>query len=119
MRKFKPKDTRKKGPEGKIQEEIIIMLRAKEWFVKPTHGNMYQSGFPDLFACHARYVQRWIEFKNSKAYYFTNEQVEDFPRLCANGSGVWILVEASETEYDKLFKSPNWFMYLSIMDNRG
>jgi len=115
MRKFKPKETRKGGPEGKIQEEIICMLRTKEWFVKPTHGNMYQSGVPDLFACHRRYGQRWIEVKNPKSYSFTPGQLEDFPLFSANGSGIWILVEASEREYDKLFKPPNWHTYLPMM----
>jgi len=115
MRKFKPKETRKGGPEGRIQEDIIIMLRAKEWFVKPTHGNMYQSGMPDLFVCHRRYGQRWVEVKCPTGSSFTPAQLEDFPLFCANGSGVWILVAATEAEYDKLFKSPNWYQYLPMM----
>ena len=93
------------------------MLRIKGWFVKPTHGNMYQSGFPDLFACHSRYGQRWIEvklpgFKGSK---FTGAQLNDFAKLCANGSGVWILTAATEEEYQKLFSRSNWWTYLSVM----
>ncbi len=112
MKSFNPKP--KKGPEAVMQEAICNMLRCEGWFVKGTHGNMYQSGFPDLFACHSTYGQRWVEVKNPKAYEFTGAQLEDFPKLCANGSGVWIMVAATKTEYNKLFSKFNWYTYLSI-----
>lgn len=104
----------KKGPEAIIQETIKTMLTLKGWYVMVTHGNTYQSGFPDLFACHSVYGQRWIEvkkpkFKGSK---FTPAQLECFPKICANGSGVWILTSNSDEEYNKLFKPRNWWMYL-------
>ena len=76
-----------------------------------THGNMYQQGFPDLFACNSRYGHRWIEVKNPKAYKFTPAQVHSFPKMCANGSGVWVLVAATEEEYMKLFEPFNWWQY--------
>lgn len=100
------------GPEAKIQQAIINMLRIREWFVKPTHGNMYQSGFPDLYACHVRYGARWIEVKNKEAYEFTPAQVETFPQICAHGVGIWILTAAVEDEYLKLFRPFNWYVFL-------
>jgi len=105
---------KKKGPEAIIQESIIAMLRNYEWYVKVAHGNMYQSGFPDLYCTHARYKQRWIEVKNPDKYKFTAAQLTDFPLLTANGTGIWILVAATEKEYKKLFQPPNWYQYLSI-----
>jgi hypothetical protein len=104
----------KRGPEHKIQDDIIDMLRVKGWFVKVTNGNQFQSGFPDLFACHSRYGQRWIEVKlpNMEGSKFTDAQLEDFPKLCANGSGVWVLTAATDAEYQKLFKRFNWWEYL-------
>jgi hypothetical protein len=110
------KRKKKTGPEAEIQENIIRYLTQRGWFVKETHGNMYQSGFPDLFCCHRRYGQRWVEVKKPgmKGSKFTPAQLADFPKLCANGSGVWILVAATKTEYDKLFTSPNWYQYLGV-----
>ncbi len=105
---------KKGGPEDRVQQAIIKILRYKGWYVKPTHGNMYSSGFPDLFACHTRYGQRWVEVKLPKGSKFTAAQLEDFPKICANGSGVWVLVAGTEEEYVKLFKRPNWFVYLEI-----
>lgn len=104
------------GPEAKIQDDIIKMLRHKGWFVKTTHGNIYQWGFPDLFCCHSRYGQRWIEIKlpDMKGSHFTAAQLEDFPKICANGSGVWVLTAATESEYEKLFQPPNWYQYIRI-----
>ncbi len=104
-----------KRPEAALQEELIKMLRYKGWFVKPTHGNMFQSGFPDLFCTHTRYGQRWVEVKLPVGSKFTAAQLEDFPKICANGSGVWILIAATESEYGKLFQKFNWFWYLDTM----
>ena len=92
------------------------MLRYKGWFVKVTHGNMYQSGYPDLYAPHSTYGPRWIEVKkpNMKGSKFTPAQLADFPKFCANGSGVWVLTAATKDEYEKLFQNPNWVVYLKI-----
>jgi hypothetical protein len=107
---------KKKGPEAIIQEAIIEMLELKGWFVKATHGNLYQSGLPDLFATHQLYGPRWIEvkkpgFKGSK---FTKAQLRDFPQFCSSGSAIWILTAATEEEYQKLFDDYNWWQYLSV-----
>jgi len=111
------KTTKRKKPERIIQNNIIRFLRGKGWFVKETHGNMYQSGFPDLFACHSTYGQRWIEVKlpEMKGSKYTAAQLQDFPKFCANGSGVWVMTGISEQEYNKLFKKCNWAFYLDIM----
>lgn len=104
----------RQGPEAKIQIAIIKFLEERGWFVLQTHGNMYQRGFPDLYACKRQYGPRWIEVKNPKSYKFTPAQIECFPRFTAEGIGVWILTAATEIEYQKLFKSPNWWQFLSV-----
>lgn len=107
----------RKRPEDTIRDAIKDKLTLLGWYVKQTHGNMYSEGWPDLFACHSSYGQRWIEVKlpNMKGSKFTPAQVRDFPKFCANGSGVWILTGTSDSEIDKLFKPPNWWQYTSIM----
>jgi hypothetical protein len=107
----------KRGPEHIIQDDIICMLKNYNWFVKTLSSSQFQSGMPDLFACHTRYGIRLIEVKlpgmvGSK---FTSAQLEDFPKLTANGAGVWILTAATEEEYKKLFERFNWWKYLDIM----
>lgn len=109
----------RQGPEAVIQERIIEFLRYREWFVKDTHGNMYQSGFPDLYATHSKYGQRWIEVKNLEAYSFTPAQLLTFPQMCANGSPIWILCDATEAEYMKLWKPCNWYWYLINSNTRA
>lgn len=108
---FNPK---RQKPEAKIQNDIIKMMRYRGWFVVNMHGNMYQSGVPDLYCTHSRYGARWVEVKNPVKYHFTPAQIEDFPKYCANGAGIWILVAGTETEYEKLFKGYNWYQFLSI-----
>ena len=106
----------KSGPEAKIQKAIKDFLFMKQWHVMETHGNMYQSGFPDLWATNVKYGQRWVEVKlpNMKGSKFTPAQLEHFPKICANGSGVWIITAATEEEYLKLFKPSNYWTYLSV-----
>lgn len=102
----------KKGPEAKIQEALIEFLKVRDWVVKATHGNMFQSGFPDLYCSHYTHGPRWVEVKNGVSYEFTPAQIEWFPKLTSHGTRIWILVEASEEEYKKLFQPPNWESYL-------
>ena len=114
MDAFTPRRHGKAGPEAKIQSDIITFLRDREWFVRHLHGNAYQSGFPDLWCCHVRYGHRWVEVKlpGMIGSRFTAAQLEVFPKLCANGSGVWVITGATESEYKKLWKKSNWWAYL-------
>lgn len=104
------------GPEAIVQARIIAMLRSKGWYVRETHGNIYQTGFPDLFACSSSFGWRWIEVKDpnrkGKASLFTPAQMEVFPRFAAEGIGIWILIGASDVEYNKLFSPANWWSFL-------
>src|SRR5437773_2664701 len=104
-----------RGPEEIIVQAIMKMLRSEEWFVVRTHASELQIGLPDLLAAHCRYGIRLIEVKNPKSYKFTPGQLECFPKLCSHGAGVWVLIAATKEEYNKLFKSANWWTYLSVM----
>jgi hypothetical protein len=102
--------------ESKIQKAIKEYLVERAWFVKDTHGNMYQSGFPDLYCCHKMYGPRWIECKlpNMVGSHFTAAQLITFPKMTLHGSGVWVLTAATDYEYKKLFEQPNWHQYLDV-----
>ena len=103
-----------KHPERGIQKAIIKMLQIRGWYVRVTHGSIYQSGLPDLFATHAEHGPRWIEVKLPRMIgsHFTSAQRDVFPKLTKNGSGVWILTAATVAEYEKLFRPCNWWVYL-------
>ena len=112
MDAYKPR----KRPEAKVQKEVISYFRNKGWLVLPTHGNQYQHGFPDLFCTHSRYGPRWVEIKlpEMKGSHFTAAQLEYFPKLCANGSGVWIVTAPTLVQYEMVVKEPpNWWQYLA------
>jgi hypothetical protein len=106
-----PKDR----PEDKIVQALKAYLRTREWLVKKTHGSEYQSGFPDLFCAHKRFGIRWVEVKVAKHGRFTPAQIETFREFAGVGVGVWVLVGATEEEYQKLFHQPNWWAYCSEM----
>jgi hypothetical protein len=104
--------------ESKIQKAIKAYMADRGWFVKDTHGNMYQSGFPDLFACHSMYGIRWIECKlpGMVGSHFTPAQLQTFPQLTSHGAGVWVMTGTDD--YKVLFDKPNWHQYLSILRTR-
>lgn len=99
--------------EHDIQELIIKKMRYLEWFCKSTHGNLFQAGFPDIYACNRKYGPRWIEVKQPDVTksYFTPAQLATFPLMEANGAGIWVLIGDSDQEYAKLFQPPNWRQY--------
>lgn len=110
MDPFKPEG--KKGPEAILQRRLMIELKGRDWYVKSTHGNMYQSGFPDLYCFHKHHGQRWVECKVKDKYSFTSAQLENFPLMTAHGIGIWILTGYDQFELDKLMKAPNWHLFL-------
>jgi hypothetical protein len=110
-----PKSINTRDAEAIIQTAIIARLKVLDWYVKDTHGNMYQSGFPDLFCCHTKYGHRWVEVKcphRSGTSAFTPAQLQEFPKLCAHGSGVW--VATTHVDIEKLLMGPyNWWQVLA------
>lgn len=110
-----PKQTRSKtGPEETIQNDLVKFLTLRQWYCKETHGNMYQSGFPDIYATHYQHGVRWIEVKlpDMKGSKFTPAQMECFPKFNAHGTRIWILTAATEAEYKKLFLPNNLWQYM-------
>ena len=105
-------------PEKKIQDAIILFLRARHWFVKPLHGGMFQSGMPDLFCSHKRYGIKLIEVKlpYMRGSRFTKDQLLYFPQLVQNGCPIWILTDACTQQYNLLFDKPdgNFHEYLML-----
>ena len=106
-------------PESILQGKIIDMLKVYDWHIKETHGNLYQSGFPDLYIYHPTDGTRWVEVKVPNKYKFTSAQLTTFPDMSACNVGIWILTAATTLEYDKLYGPANWHMYLDVMKHNS
>ena len=101
----------KHGPEWYIQRDLKDLLRARAWHVEQTHGNLFQTGFPDLFVSHKKFGSRWIDCKVDGKYEFTIAQQRKWPIWTEFGVGIWILTAATQEQYDRLFRPPNWRDY--------
>lgn len=101
----------KHGPEWHVQKDLMRFVGVRGWLVERTHGNLFQQGFPDLYLSHPRWGQRWVDVKVEGAYEFTKAQRQKWPIWDRFGIGIWILTGASQDDYDKLFKPPNWRSY--------
>ena len=108
----KPKIRKTHGPEYGIQRDVVRFLQLRGWWVERLIGMAWQSGLPDLFACHKVYGFRFIEVKYEDHYVFTKAQKYKFPSLMDNGCGIWVLTEASDEQYQRLFGLPNLWDYL-------
>jgi hypothetical protein len=104
------------GPEYSIQKDVIRFLRQRGWHTERLVGVGIQFGLPDLFVTHKEYGIRFIEIKNEDKFGFTKAQKWKFPLLIKNGCGIWVLTDATEEQYDRLFKEPNLWDYLSPSD---
>lgn len=109
---MEPPRLRHRSPEAGIKARIISLLEARGWLVVTTHGNMFQSGLPDLWCAHRLHGVRWIEVKNPAAYHFTPAQERLFRRMAECQVGIWIMFDASEEAYQSLWKPPNWAVHL-------
>ena len=101
-----------KGPEWFGARDWRRFLKPKGWECFTTHGNRFQSGFPDDYLIHKEFGTRWVDYKYSKKNVFTQAQRKLWPLWDALGVGIWILTEVvSDTEFQKLFGPPNWRDY--------
>lgn len=83
-------------------------MRERGWFIKRMTGNMFQSGVPDLYCYSKQWGERWIDVKRDDGKYsFTDDQKREWPVWEAAGIGIWILIGATQEQYDLLFKPPN------------
>lgn len=101
-------------PEAKIQKAVMEKLKINDWYVKSTHGNIYQAGFPDLFCAHKKYGSRWAEVKNPLSYSFTPAQRENFLLMAAAGVPIYVITSADQVP-DIFFKPQNLIFFLEIM----
>lgn len=107
MEPLKPK-TR---PEDVIVKRIKEFLILRGWYVKKMHGNLFQSGVPDLYCAKKNYGARWIEVKTEKGR-LEASQIENFHLLAAAGVGVWVFTDMNEELYKQLCSSPpNWWTW--------
>jgi hypothetical protein len=104
--------------EAEIQERIENKLTLLGWFIKSTHGNIYQAGFPDIYCAHVKYGQRWLEVKNPAGYSFTQAQMEVFPKMAAARVGIWIATHEDQVP-DLFFKPANWWTFMSVFTSGG
>lgn len=97
--------------EAKIQERLIEYLETRGWLVERLIGNAYQMGIPDLYLHHRKWGSRWVDVKVEGKYSFTKAQKLKWPKWEQFGVGIWILTNANQEQYDKLFRPPNWREY--------
>ena len=104
------------SPEAVIQKRIISFLEKRGWLVEKMHGNAFQKGIPDLYCFKPLLnppegLHRWVDAKVKGRYKYTKDQCQKWPKWERIGLGVWIMVDATEEEYSKLFGPPNFRLY--------
>jgi len=112
-------------PENKLKKQVVSHLEKRGWYIIKTHGNMYQSGLPDLYCCHPRYGTRWIELKTEKGV-LTDAQKVVFSKMRKHGVMIHVITsvkDLGEPGSNKgIFGSDNWYYYIThstkYMDNK-
>lgn len=104
------------SPESSIQNKIIEFLELRGWLVEKMHGNVFQKGIPDLYCFNPDLnppegLHRWVDVKVKGQNTYTKAQCQKWPKWENRRLGVWIMMEATEEEYAKLFGEPNFRQY--------
>lgn len=109
---------RYKKPQTRLQTEtkasntLRKFMEARGWYLVKLHGNVYQSGMPDLYCGHILHGYRWIEMK-APGGKLRPSQMTRFAELREVGIEVYVL--ESYHHYDRLFKDRgNWLHYVRI-----
>lgn len=98
--------------EKRIRDKLIRpMLEGLGWLVEVTHGSQFMKGFPDLYLSHPKQGIRWVDVKVEGDYEFTTAQRHKWPIWHQFGTGIWIMTDATPTQYKRLFDVPNWLDY--------
>lgn len=93
--------------EWQLQQLVIKELRNKGWYVIEMHASQVLSGMPDLYCTHSKYGQRWLELKLESKHCWTTGQKENFPKMVANGTKIWVSFSHQNVE-DLLMKPSNF-----------
>jgi hypothetical protein len=98
------------SPEKTLQNNHIVpFLEVHGWLVEVMHASYALKGIPDLYCWHQGLVTfRWIDVKLPKGSDLTKAQCQKWTDWEKRDLGIWIMKEASEEEYLKLFEPPNW-----------
>lgn len=95
--------------EAVIQDRIRNALRLAGFtVVDKTHGNMYQPGWPDLYAFHPHRGPKWIEVKTPTGE-LTVAQRARFSCWHVAGVQIHVLCDADLTP---IYQPGNWFEWL-------
>ena len=113
---MEPRKLKHNHPEATLQANIIKMLESRGWVVRVMTASKYLSGLADLYCTHKKYGSRWIEVKlpDMKGSRWTPAQREWFPIFSMNGTPIWVLTGAKESDYKLIFGPENWFFYMLI-----
>lgn len=84
-------------------------MELRGWLVMKMGAGKYVSGWPDCYAAHIKWGQRWFETKVPGGK-LRASQIKRFAKLAQYGVEIWVL-EGPET-YMRLFKNPNWRQYI-------
>lgn len=101
------------GKKPKLEKDhyrdLKKFMEARGWLVEKVTASAYLIGWPDVFACHREFGQRWIEMKRPNVGRLNDDQRRVFMKWHNAGVRIWVVT--SVEEYGLLFKEPNWFWY--------
>ena len=98
----------KTQPEHQASNTLVNYMRGRGWGIWKIGGGRFTVGWPDFYAFHPEYGERWIEMKTPTGK-LRASQIKRFINMSKHGVRIWVLT--SYEQYMKLFQTPNWRQY--------
>jgi len=99
--------------ESTVSKTLTDHLQLKGWMYRKLHGNMYQTGLPDLFLIGPKGHQCLIEMKGTKKEQGPLQQIDLFERCKGMQVGFLILANKKRARVGVILGAPEGF-YLML-----
>ena len=104
--------------EKELSDNIRVRLHLDGWHTEKSHGNAYQSGWPDLYCMHPEHGQCWIETK-VRGKKLEASQVTTFLKWHKHRVRIYIITSVDDLILVYKHKPPNWPEYYAMYGSYG
>ena len=92
----------------RTKNDLVKYLEIRGWLTQRMSADAFLKGFPDLFCADNKWGTRWVEVRRPENHTLNKAQRRRWALWDELRIGIWVLTAATQEEFNKLYKPPNW-----------